>query len=117
MSESDKPITENEVISHYKNLQTECSTYINKIVTFDSELNEHRLVEETMQPLDSDRRAFRMVGGVLVERTVGEVLPVVIDNRKKLEEVIKNMKTVLASKQKEMAEWKAKYNIRAVDEQ
>jgi hypothetical protein len=34
-----------------------------------------------------------------------------------LEEVIKNMKTVLASKQKEMAEWKAKYNIRAVDEQ
>ena len=100
-----------------------------------------------MQPLDSDRRAFRMVGGVLVERTVGEVLPVVIDNRKKvssvlrlgceklfheidlflihhpllfqyqLEEVVENMKTILASKQKEMAEWKAKYNIRAVDEQ
>ena len=44
----------------------------------------YRLVEETMQPLDSDRRAFRMVGGVLVERTVGEVLPVVIDNRKKV---------------------------------
>jgi prefoldin subunit 2 len=37
-----------------------------------------------MQPLDSDRRAFRMVGGVLVERTVGEVLPVVTDNRKKV---------------------------------
>jgi len=42
MTDSDKPITENEVISHYKNLQAECSTYINKIVTFDSELNEHR---------------------------------------------------------------------------
>lgn len=37
-----------------------------------------------MKPLDSDRRAFRMVGGILVERTVGEVLPVVMDNRIKV---------------------------------
>jgi prefoldin subunit 2 len=41
----------------------------------------HRLVEETLQPLDSKRRAFRLVGGVLVERTVGEVLPSVVTNR------------------------------------
>jgi len=40
-----------------------------------------RLVEETLTPLDEKRRAFRLVGGVLVERTVGEVLPSVISNR------------------------------------
>jgi hypothetical protein len=27
-----------------------------------------RLVEETLQPLDPDRRAFRLVGGVLVRK-------------------------------------------------
>ena len=40
-----------------------------------------RLVEETLEPLDPDRRAFRLVGGVLVERTVKEVLPTVKEHR------------------------------------
>ena len=40
-----------------------------------------RLVEETLKPLDPDRRAYRLVGGVLVERTVKEVLPSVANNR------------------------------------
>lgn len=43
--------------------------------------NYHRVVEEILQPLDPDRRAFRLVGGVLVERTVKEVLPTVSTNR------------------------------------
>ena len=45
------------------------------------DLYTRRLVEETLTPLDSHRRAFRLVGGVLVERTVGEVLPNVAQNR------------------------------------
>ena len=39
-----------------------------------------RLVEETLKPLDPKRRAFRLIGGVLVERTVEEVLPSITDN-------------------------------------
>lgn len=45
-----------------------------------------RLVEQTLQPLDAKRRAFRLVGGVLVERTVGEVLPSVTINRENVSE-------------------------------
>ena len=50
-------------------------------LTFVAPLPFARLVEETLTPLDPDRRAFRLVGEVLVERTVREVLPVVKDNR------------------------------------
>jgi hypothetical protein len=32
--------------------------------------NFHRLVEETLEPLDPDRRAFRLVGGVLVRSAI-----------------------------------------------
>jgi len=39
------------------------------------------LVEETLKPLDPKRRAYRLIGGVLVERTVGEVLPGVTSNK------------------------------------
>lgn len=34
-----------------------------------------RLVIETLDPLPKDRKCFRMVNGVLVERTIENVLP------------------------------------------
>ena len=39
-----------------------------------------RVVMQTLEPLAADRRCYRMIGGVLVERTVGDVLPAVKQN-------------------------------------
>ncbi len=39
---------------------------------------------ETLQGVSPDRRCFRMIGGVLVERTVREVLPALEANRDKV---------------------------------
>ena len=39
------------------------------------ELGEHELVVKQLTPLDGGRRAFRLANGVLMERTVAEVLP------------------------------------------
>lgn len=39
-----------------------------------------RLVIDSISPLEPDRKCFRMVGGVLVERTVKEVLPALQTN-------------------------------------
>ncbi|KAK2198416.1 bifunctional Prefoldin beta-like/Prefoldin/Prefoldin subunit 2 [Babesia duncani] len=36
---------------------------------------EHRLVLKTLSELPKDRKCYRLIGGVAVERTVGEVLP------------------------------------------
>lgn len=36
---------------------------------------------EAIDKLDHQRKCFRLVGGVLVERTVGEVLPAVTNNK------------------------------------
>jgi hypothetical protein len=58
-----------------------------KITELDLERQEHALVLETLTPLEAERRCFRLVGGVLVERTVGEVAPAVTRNREALEEV------------------------------
>jgi chaperonin cofactor prefoldin len=54
---------------------------VSKISELEMERNEHKLVEDTLRPLDPSRRAFRLVGGVLVERNVGEVLPSVQQSR------------------------------------
>jgi hypothetical protein len=51
------------------------------------ERNEHTLVLNAIQPLDASRKCFRLIGGVLVERTVGEVLPAVTRNKEGIEQV------------------------------
>uniref|UniRef100_A0A6S8XZL5 Prefoldin subunit 2 n=1 Tax=Ditylum brightwellii TaxID=49249 RepID=A0A6S8XZL5_9STRA len=116
MSTDGRPLDENAVLVKYKELTAECSNLVNKITELEQDRNEHKLVEETLKPLDPNRRAFRLVGGVLVERTVGEVLPSVASNRSNLDEVIKNLEARLETKQKETAAWKAKYNIKTAEE-
>ncbi|XVF42265.1 hypothetical protein PTKIN_Ptkin01aG0346900 [Pterospermum kingtungense] len=53
-----------------------------------------------------------MIGGVLVERTIKEVLPAVQRNREGLEEVIARLNEALEKKKKEIADFEAKHKIR-----
>lgn len=43
------------------------------------------VVIEALKNVDSSRKCFRMIGGVLVERTVGDVLPALENNRKQVQ--------------------------------
>uniref|UniRef100_A0A7S2R7M0 Prefoldin subunit 2 n=1 Tax=Eucampia antarctica TaxID=49252 RepID=A0A7S2R7M0_9STRA len=115
-SSTSPPINEQAVLSKYKELQSECHGLVSKITELEQDRNEHKLVEQTLAPIDDNRRAFRLVGGVLVERTVSEVLPSVRSNRENLDSVIASMEQRLKDRQKETAEWKAKYNIRTAEE-
>lgn len=73
-----------EVVRKYNELIQETNRLAQKIAELEFDKNEHRLVEETLKPLDGKRRAYRLVGEVLVERTVDEVLPSVSGNREKV---------------------------------
>lgn len=42
------------------------------------------MVVKQLNVLSSDRRCWNQVGGVLVEKTVGEVLPTLEENRNKV---------------------------------
>jgi prefoldin subunit 2 len=45
-------------------------------------------VEDTLKPLDGSRRAYRLGGDVLVERTVAEVLPSITQNKNNVRKTI-----------------------------
>lgn len=53
---------------------------LRQINTLEMDAGEHRLVADALLPLDDNRKCFRMVGSVIVERTVAEVLPAVQKN-------------------------------------
>lgn len=61
---------------------------------------------ETLDPLPQDRKCFRMVNGVLVERTVKEVLPTLKTNSDGLKQVLEDMLKQYKSKQTELDNWK-----------
>lgn len=61
---------------------------------------------ETLTPLSGDRKCFRMINGVLVERTVEGVLPALQTNADGLKKVLDDLLKQYQSKQTEMEKWK-----------
>lgn len=63
---------------------------------------------DTLEPLPQDRTCFRMVNGVLVERTVADVLPTLKTNSDGLKQVLEDMLKQYKSKQSELDNWKVR---------
>jgi prefoldin subunit 2 len=63
-------------------------------------------VLETLEPLPGDRKCFRMINGVLVERTVEDVVPALKTNSEGLKNVLEELMKSYTSKNKEMETWK-----------
>ncbi|KAI1921413.1 Cochaperone prefoldin complex subunit [Ophidiomyces ophidiicola] len=104
-------------------LQAQYSTYKNtlqqlaqKIGDIEQETEEHKLVVETLEPLSGDRKCFRMINGVLVERTVKDVIPALKTNSDGLKQVLDELLKQYKSKQDEMDNWKKKNNIQVVQQ-
>ncbi|KAL3478774.1 Prefoldin beta-like protein [Aspergillus californicus] len=102
-------------------LQSQYTTYKNtlqqlaqKIGDIEQEAEEHKLVVDTLDPLPQDRKCFRMVNGVLVERTVNDVLPSLKTNSDGLKQVLEELLKQYKSKQAELDSWKKKNNIQVV---
>lgn len=69
------------------------------------------MVIATLQNVNEDRRCFRLVGGVLTERKVKDVLPALVSNLEKLKELIEKLKEQITKKGIEINEYREKYNI------
>ena len=65
-----------------------------------------RLVLETLEPLPGDRKCFRMINGVLVERTVQDVIPALKTNAEGLKKVLEDLVKQYKLKQDELDKWK-----------
>lgn len=61
---------------------------------------------ETLEPLSEDRKCFRMINGVLVERTVKDVVPALKTNSEGLKKVLEDLLKQYKSIQDEMEKWK-----------
>ncbi|KAI1265993.1 Prefoldin beta-like protein [Xylariaceae sp. FL1019] len=104
-----------------QDLQTTYSNYKNtlqqlaqKIGDVEQEAEEHKLVLETLTPMPDDRTCFRMINGVLVERTVKDVVPALKTNAEGLNKVLDDLVKQYKTKQDDLEKWKKKNNIQVV---
>ena len=86
------------VANGLQNLRNEQKKMASKLSELNLELNEHKLVIDTLEKQDRDKKCFRLIGGILVERRVGEVEPALINNRDKLEKIIIELEKQLTEK-------------------
>jgi len=105
-------LSDAEILEQYNELRQEYSAVAQKISEIEMDRGEHVLVLEALKPLEGDRRCYRLVGGVLVERTAAEVLPAVQKNVEGMDEILKQLGAALQAKEKKIADHVAKHNIK-----
>ncbi|TKA23082.1 hypothetical protein B0A50_07399 [Salinomyces thailandicus] len=105
-----------ELQTQYSNYKDTLQAVAQKIGDVEQEAEEHKLVLETLTPLPGDRKCFRMINGVLVERVVSEVLPALQTNTEGLKKVLEDLLKQYQTKQADMEKWKKKNNIQVVQQ-
>lgn len=101
-----------EIFAGFQALRNEQRLMANKLSEMEMELNEHKIVIDTLKFVDPKRKCYRMIGGVLCERTVEDVMPTLMTNTTQLVKVIEGLNDQLTKKGVEINEYKEKHNIR-----
>ncbi|KAL8795947.1 MAG: hypothetical protein Q9182_007453 [Xanthomendoza sp. 2 TL-2023] len=111
-----------ELQQQYTNYKNSLQQLADRIGNIEQETEEHkvpcivnygltaflfRLVLETLKPLPEERKCFRMINGVLVERTVKDVMPALQINSDGLKKVLEELVKQYKRQQEEMEKWKA----------
>lgn len=101
-----------KIVSGFQALRDEQTQLVQKTQDLEMDLKEHDLVLSTLSTItDKQRRCYRMIGGVLIEHTVGEVVPALQGNREQINNVIESFKQRTEDKAKELTAYKQKYDI------
>jgi len=97
-----------ELQAQYSNYKSNLQQIAQKIGDVEQETEEHKLVLEALEPLPGDRKCFRMINGVLVERTVADIIPALRTNSEGLKKVLDDLLKQYKAKRDEMEKWKKK---------
>ena len=100
---------EQKVAQRYKQLQQEAQVLVQKLMEIEDEKKENELVLESISKLEDGRKCWRLINGVLMEKTKLEVVPemrVVINN---LNAVGKQITDTLVSVRQEIKNLEAAY--------
>ncbi|KAL1680743.1 Prefoldin subunit-domain-containing protein [Schizophyllum commune] len=111
------PLSDQEIQQNYTRMQNELQSIAQKIGELETEADEHALVLNSLTDTlaeEPDRKCFRLIGGVLVERTVKDVVPALKLNHDNIVSAIKTLADQYKTKEQTFDSFKRDYGIRPV---
>lgn len=73
-----------DIYAEFQSLRNDQRLMASKLSEMEAELNEHKIVIDTLKNVDPKRKCYRLIGGILCERSVGEVVPALQTNEKQV---------------------------------
>ncbi|ESO89496.1 hypothetical protein LOTGIDRAFT_218864 [Lottia gigantea] len=116
-SKTQKPKSQEQVISQFNEMRQQQRSFVSKISEIEMDIKEHELVLETLREVDDGRKCYRMVGGVLVERTVKDVLPALTNNKEQMSKLVETLTKQLESKGSEINKFREEHNLKIQGEE
>jgi len=101
-----------EIVAHFHKLREDQRLLVQKCSEIEAEQHEYNVVIQTLDGVDAQRVCFRLIGGVLVERTVGEVVPALKTQRDQMITLVDTLNKSIEAKGREINEWREKHGIR-----
>lgn len=89
-----------EAVNNYNKMKSDYGEFFKKFIELEDSKREHKLVLTNIEGLSKERRCWRMIGGVLVEKTMDEVIKNLNDNCTMLDQTCKALENTMATKQK-----------------
>ncbi|KAI9020462.1 Prefoldin [Hyaloraphidium curvatum] len=112
MSNTVPPAQRQEVAMKFQQLTAEVEGLRKELMRLDSDKEEHQLVVDTITELNADRTCYRLVNGVLMERTVGELLPQLKDSIEKMTKRLDDLMEGFKKRQTELDSHVRQYGIK-----
>ena len=106
-----RPPPREELLAQLQGMQQQVGQLQEKINELSLDVDEHRVVEAALVKVDPGRRAFRKVGGVLVERTVKEIVPAVRENKSQIEKMIGVLTEQLKARESAMKKFQSEHGL------
>ncbi|EGW35260.1 uncharacterized protein SPAPADRAFT_53564 [Spathaspora passalidarum NRRL Y-27907] len=101
--------------NRYQELITELETQLS---TINSQLQEHLIVDNTLTSIDPEKRAgrkcFKMIGGVLVEKSVDEVIKILSEEINTLKDQKTKTESELTTSRKKLETWMTTNKVKIV---
>nr|CAB3264795.1 prefoldin subunit 2-like [Phallusia mammillata] len=108
---TEKKMSKEEIVEGFNQLRQEQRRIAAKVAELDADKAEHRAVIDALSEVSGNRKCYRLIGDVLVERTVGDVLPALTKNREQISMLTEDLNKQLAEKGKELNDFRQKHNI------
>lgn len=102
----------------YNKYQEDISEFQSHLAALASKIQEQVIVDNTLSSISpakrEGRRCFKLIGGVLVEKSVDEVIQMLHNDLKGMKQEQEKFQLELARMKKDMETWMTKNNIKIV---